>query len=176
MISERRQERVERLLLPVLGVSLCLFVFSLVWVNFLRPEEFQPLSFAEQVIVRTNDDGTITVPQVEGFPAPSVAIDDVIPVQGDVCNDHDEPVSVTGAILWERESPRGLRIEVATGTDEIEPGCMTLTFENPIPEEVSRNIAGRGEAERWLISGVVEIAEPNGGTVTWATEPFWVVP
>jgi len=171
--------RIERWLIPALVAAVAVFVTSVVWTNFLRPTPFQPLDYSTQRIVVIDDEGNdIEVPEVVGSGLiPSVNVGDQVPVIGDVCNNHDEPVKIAGVVTWNRLSPRGFNVETGRGTNEIGPGCSALgPFENDMPEAVIQDVLSANEPELWQISGVVDINEPNGGSTSWVTESFWIIP
>ena len=173
---ERKTRSLERVLLPLIGASVALFVGSVFYVVALRTPPFSPLSYSTQQIARITDDGRLDVPEVHGVEAPSVYVDELVPALGDVCNDSDDDVKVSGSIYWERLTPRGYRVEAGRGTNEIPPGCRSLFFENAIPDGVVEDVLEADEPELWQITGRVEIDEPNGGSTQWRTEEFWIVP
>lgn len=175
-IADGRARKLERVLLPLIGASVALFVGSIVYVFALRVEPYAPISYTTQQIAAITDDGRLEVPEVEGVEAPSVYLDELVPTLGDVCNSANVAVKVSGGISWERLTPRGFRVSAGRGTNEIEPGCRSLAFENMIPEEVRADVEASDVPELWQIAGVVQIDEPNGGTTQWRTESFWIVP
>ena len=173
-------KRWERWLIPLVSAAVFAFVLVMAWTIYDQPA-FQPLTFEVQRVVEIQDDGTEQVPQVEGEQfaelIPSVAVGDIVPVVGRVCNDHREEVNISGIVQWNRLSPRGLNIEVGRGTNTIVPGCRVLgPFENDMPQAVIDDVVDSGEPELWQISGVINIDESNGGQTFWQTEAFWIVP
>ena len=177
-VETRRVQWFERVMVPLFVAAVAVFVTSVVWSN-VRPATFQPLDYSTQRVVFVDGDGNdVSVPRVPGSGlVPSVMVGDVVPVIGDVCNSHDEPVKVSGVVTWNRLTPRGLNVEAGRGSNEIEPGCRALgPFENRMPDAVVSDVVATGEPELWQISGQVVIDEPNGGEASWVTESFWIVP
>ena len=177
--EQREVSRIERWLIPVLVGAVAIFVTSVVWTTFLQPTPFQPLDYSTQRIVVIDGEGyDVEVPQVVGSGLiPSVRVGDDVPVIGDVCNSDDGPVSISGVVSWNRLSPRGFNVEAGRGTNEVIPGCSALgPFENPMPKAVVDDVVRANEPELWQISGTVNINESNGGSTSWVTESFWIIP
>jgi len=169
----------ERWLEPLLFGVVGVFVASVVWVNFLRPAPFQPIDYSTQRVVEVDVNGNdVQVPQVVGSGLiPSVKAGDTVPVIGDVCNSSNSAVTVSGVVSWNRLTPRGFNVEAGRGTAEIEPGCRALgPFENQMPQGVIDDVQTSNEPELWQISGKTDIDESNGGSTSWVTESFWIVP
>lgn len=155
--------------LVALGVS--------VFVVVRRPDPFDPITYQPQRIERVNEDsGQVVVPTVHGFAGiPAIRLDDTVPATGVRCNKADVSVEVTSSLFWERVDVPGTRINVFRFLPGlIDPGCVPLRFENPIPDDVAVRVKDR--PQQWRIAGLVTPTDPNGVTEPWLTESFWLVP
>lgn len=85
--------------------------------------------------------------------------DDAVVIEGTKCNDDDEPVRVSGSYSWQRLSPPGFILQGGTGVELKQPGCITQTFENTIPDAV---FAADTPGARWRIDGVETPFDGNG--------------
>ena len=168
-------KRVDKAFWVLLATSV--FLFTGVSLSLLLEEEpFQPVDYTVPQQIVYYEDGRAVVPRIGSFDEPAVRAGDVVPVESSVCVNHDEPVRVIGDVYWERLSPKGLRVQAGEGAGHLDPGCVTRHFENDMPQAVIDDVVRSGTAELWQISGVIVVDEPNGGTTSWNTERFWVVP
>jgi len=160
----------------LIGVGL---IVVMLWV-IAQPERFQPLTYQTGRVVVIEPDGTPRVPQVGGYDAPSiVASSDGVPVNMELCSDHDETIHTT-AKTWFVSSDTHTRTQFSEeGTEfPVEPGCVTIRFKLEIPREVVNEVDNQTSARStdsvaFTIEGEVDI--DNGGTAMWRTESFLIV-
>jgi hypothetical protein len=121
----------------------------------------------------------VDVPHGEELPV--IRLGDVVPVTGTKCV-RDGPVQISGVLSWQAIDPPGGNIQVGTGERVQRTGCVTQTFENPIPPAVVEVIAAqhaRGLTDPvWRITGT---ETPVNGVRTgvprvWVTDNFVVAP
>lgn len=169
----------ERFLIPAVVAAVTAFVAVMAW-QILEPESFQPLTYEVQRVVEIDPvTGIETVPILDEYfeLIPSLYVGDHVPVIGGVCNGTDRPVDVSGTVWWNSLEPQGFNIQVGAGINTIGPGCRALgPYQNPMPREVIDYVNESGKPELFHISGQIRINENNGGTTSWVTEAFWVVP
>ncbi len=121
--------------------------------SLLSPDPWTPIgAFPEQAVLEVTDTTTT--------------------VEGTKC--YDEPVTVAGSFGWQSLDPAGVVVLVGSGSAERDAGCLTQTFENPIPDEV----LAHPEVRLWKIQGTeTPIADGEGKAregvpKAWSTEPF----
>ena len=175
----RTVSKLERILIPAVVAAVTAFVAVMAW-QIIEPQPFQPLTYEVQRVVEIDPEtGIETVPILDEYSdlIPSLYVGDLVPVIGAVCNDTDRPVDVSGTVWWNALEPQGFNIQVGAGINSIGPGCRALgPYRNPMPQEVIDYVTESGEPELFHISGQIRINESNGGTTSWVTEAFWVVP
>lgn len=101
---------------------------------------------------------------------------DHVTVEGIKC--YREPVEVRGTRNWQSVDPVGVLTTARGGTAQRVEGCITQTFENPIPVEVFEAEAIRGPLQ-WVITGTETPTDASGriGVArAWRTDPFMLPP
>lgn len=177
--ADRRRKRaplgLEWIPIPIVVVVVAAFaawaVSAAVQQRHLLVVEFsvQPLERVDPVT------GVVTVPVVQGYEGPAVQLGNAVPIRGTVTVHGDDQVIVTSEVVWE-EVPLGRRVVIRVGVSTaLDPGVTRLTFNEPIPPEVSAAV-NEGGAHLWRIVGTVTVDAPNAMDATWATTSFWVVP
>ena len=167
----------DTLLIGALTATVVL-LFAALGVVFFFQDDFDPISYSPdpRPIERILDDGTITVPVVEGYEGPAVMLGEQVPTTGTLCSTADGAIDVLGNVWWQRPGT-SIRIPVVEDfPNNIEPGCRRLSFENDIPDEVEAFVRTSNEGSEWEITGSATPTRSGGVTATWRTEPFWVVP
>lgn len=165
----------DQLAVPFFVVAMVGALAIAAWITFLRPEPFDPLSYDLQTIEGVNERGEVFIPSV-GDVSPAVYSDEVVPVLSRVQNSDDEPVAVRGTVEWQQVTPRGFTCRTTQDRPGIiPPGAEQRRFENVIPDCVREQVGLRGSSE-WVITGRVEVDEPNGVDVVWTTQTFTIVP
>lgn len=161
----------------ILSIGVLVGVTAALWVIDHEPEPYEPIAFVvPQRIEETTPQGLIRVPTIPGIDGPAVTTSETVPVVSQRCNNDPEPVQVVGSIAWVRLDERGDYVTVADSVSaELQPGCETRTFENPIPDLVIASILEHDHPQVWQIVGSVTPTAPGGVTVNWQTEPFTVV-
>lgn len=132
--------------------------------------------YTPQSIERVDPDtGVVSVPLLDGFDGPAICIGDTVPVRGLRINVTQDPIPLSGTVIWE-QIPPGERIFVAVDLPGIaESGTSVLAFENAMPEQVRAMTVAQGKPSKWAIKGSVEVHAPNALTAGFSTARFWVV-
>jgi len=167
----------DRMLLPTMALSVIVFGAVALWSFVSQPavSVFDPLDYSPQTIERVTDDGTVTVPSVNGFDPPTIQLGETVPVRGLLTNTADHPVSTAGTVVWQEEPPGRRFVILVDVPGVIAPGVTQLKFENPIPPVVEEYVRDNG-ATAFSINGRVQVLEPGGVDATWSTATFRVVP
>ena len=100
-------------------------------------------------------------------------IDGQIPVEGTKCIDSDDPVPVSGTVVWRQVAPVVRNIQTGQGSAIRQPGCETSLFVDDIPPPVVRAHREGPGVTVWQITGT-EVTD-DGARQTWATENFAIV-
>ena len=176
LVNDHEMTRTERLLMGALAASTITVISLLIYVA-IQPGAFDPISYSPDPrrIERVAEDGTVTVPVIDGYAGPAVHLGETVPTTGQRCNSADTPVRVVGSMWWQ-EVGTSRRITVVTDFPTVfEPGCVPLRFENDIPDEVADYVKQEG-ASLWQITGSATPVRDGGVTSLWRIEPVWVVP
>lgn len=141
-----------------------------------QPRNLVVVEYSVQPLERVDPTtGVVSVPVVAGYDGPAVQLGNAVPIRGTVTNHSDQQIIVTGSVVWE-EVPLGRRVVIRTGISvALDPGVTRLTFDEPIPPEVS-DAVNDGGAHLWRIVGSVSVDAPHALDAEWATASFWVVP
>ncbi len=156
----------------VLAVALLILAGAILFAAFRHSDPFDPLGPYPEQAVDEERDNTDT---------PLVNLTNpVVHVNGRKCNDGDG-YTITGTVSWQSIDPRGTSIRTGEGTREAQPGCTRFRYRNDIPDDVlavMRRQVDDGLRPLWRIVGTEVPIGPDGEGVplTWATEPFRVVP
>ncbi len=165
-----RNYRERNLFRIIVVVLLLLNVGGLATITLIAiaPVIFQPLGeFPVQTIVAPRDS--------TGIPMVHLS-DKFIAVKGTKCSNLTYPIVVTGSKEFRREEGETTTIiPISSGGGLQQPGCLTRTFDNAIPDSMTPGL--------WKLKGV-ETASGNilflKGVVTqsksWETEYFRVLP
>jgi len=167
----------ETLLIGALVTATLALVCVLAW-QILTPDPFDPIEFSPdpRPVIRVEEDGAVVVPVIDGYDGPAVYVGDTVPTGGQRCVDHPEPVEAIADVWWESVDPGGVRVQVLRDfPSAVEAGCVSLRFENEIPDAVAQRVNTEG-ASQWRITGAATPTADGGVTETWAIEPFWLVP
>ena len=124
--------RIDRWAWGFLGVAMLTLVIVTVDTVLVlqQPGPFAPISYSAQVIERVNEDGTLSLPTVEGFEGPAIRLGDTVPVRGVRMNDSDRDVSILGNVVWS-EDPPGERFVQYAALNVLEPGGVQAAFLTP---------------------------------------------
>ena len=147
------------------------------------PAPTQAVFYETAKIVRVDDNGDVTIPQVEGFAAPSVEVaDGEVPVQLSRCLDADIVDSVTGtAFTWFVSGATGERYQFSDGTSfELQPGCAAprfgLAFPRPVLVEAADFVDFRDEDfSSWHLEGEYHFDDDQYENGAWRSETFLIV-
>lgn len=90
-------------------------------------------------------------------------VDEPIPVTGQVCNSHDEPVAVLVSVAFESVSTVDVRLPVIEVPITYDPGCQApYEFPYEFPLNAITDAAEPGESfGQWRIVGTVEPVNPD---------------
>ncbi len=137
-----------------------------------QPVPFSPLGPYPQQQVDEPRDNTDT-------PIVSLA-NPVFHVNGRKCNEGSGYV-IAGTVSWQSLRPLGTSIRTGEGQREATPGCTRFRYRNDIPDNVlaiMRRQLDDGLHPLWRIAGTETPINDDGAGVplTWATEPFEIVP
>jgi len=150
-------------------------------ITFFSTDSKDVFAFELQSIEAVADDGTLTIPRVDGYDQPSVTVHESVPVRGSRCTlePYGGGIDVTANVWWERLEPApGLFVHDLVDFDTtVENGdCITLEFLNPMPPQVSAHIiADNNQVERWRITGSVEPLLADTNTALFETESFLII-
>lgn len=156
----------------VLAAALLILAGAILFAAIRKPEPFSPLGPYPQQQVDEPRDNTDT---------PVVSLSNpVVHVNGRKCNDGSGYV-ITGTVSWQSLRPRGTSIRTGEGQRDAIPGCTRFRYRDDIPDDVlaiMRRQVDDGLAPLWQITGTeVPInGDGEGVPLTWATEPFEIVP
>lgn len=110
--------------------------------------------------------------------APVVDLDATVPVQATKCIEGSDEVAVVGYVQWKMIAPITRTYppdeDVVKSTATRVPGCITPTFENPIPGFVEDAHKRYGPVTMWQIVGVECLENDSSVCVGWETENFVV--
>lgn len=155
----------------VLAVALLVLAAAILFAAVRKPEAFAPLGPYPQQQVDEPRDNTDT---------PVVSLSNpVVHVNGRKCNDGDG-YTITGTVSWQSLRPLGTSIRTGEGQRDATPGCTRFRYRNDIPDDVliMRRQVDDGLDPLWRITGTETPINDDGAGVplTWATEPFEIVP
>ena len=179
--KERFLDKAVKLAFPVIVTITAMLLAVIVYDGLIKEptiEPYNPLVWEVQRIERVETDtGNVNVPFVYGYEQPSISLGETLPARGLRCNNDTEDVDVVASMWWKREDVIGDRIVVFEDfPDTIVPGCITLTFENDIPTEVSgMMVSHEDESQVWKITGSVLPTKEGGVESTFVTESFILV-
>lgn len=166
----------DKWVIPLMVFTVVIFALFVATIALDNGRQFDPITYSIQSVERIEEDGTITVPSIEGVGGPAVYLSSTVPVRGAVTNDADHAVSTEGSILWV-EQPPGLRVVAGSEIPGLFPvGTTQIKFENRIPEGVYDHVMHVGGPSQWYITGVTDVLEPGGVATTWQTATFTLVP
>lgn len=177
----------------VIGVAILLVAFS-AGAKWLEAARWDPLGdyplqtvFSGDSLPQEIDPSTTLAGSSTSTGPPTFYVDQEISVFGTKCVKRGEGlgiVQVKGTLSWVSDNPVGRIIEVGRGGGPRGPGCVTSTFNNPIPEEVQEEIerlAEKGVTESdWHLTGTevplrtVDGVEEEGVSRTWISTTFRV--
>lgn len=179
----------------VIGVAILLMAFS-AGARWLEAARWDPLGdyplqtvFSGDSLPQNVDPATTLAGSSSGTGPPSFYIDQEINIFGTKCVKTGveglSTVQVKGTLSWVSDNPVGRIIEVGSGGGTRGPGCITSTFNNPIPEVVLKEIerlAEKGITESdWHLTGTevpvrtVDGVEEEGVSRTWISTTFRVI-
>ena len=180
--EERRERSLGWLLYGLIGLTVVSFLAVLVTtiVLWAQPDDFQPLEYDTVKVVVIDDDGVPTIPQVEGFEAPSVLLSEFsVPFVADQCNTHDEEIEAHG-LTWFVSEDTGDRFQFSqSGTNfVIPPGCRQLRFPLGMPRGMINEVDDQGDERGtdhalFFVEGELHI--DGGDTAYWVSESFIVI-
>lgn len=156
----------------VLAVALLVLAAAILFAAVRKPEAFDVLGpYPEQAVDEPRDNTDTPLVNLTN---------PVVHVNGRKCNDGDG-YTITGTVSWQSVDPKGTSILTGTGSREAQPGCTRFRCRNDIPNDVlavMRRQVDDGLLPLWRIVGTEVPIGPDGEGVplTWATEPFRVVP
>lgn len=163
-------------------VALFLVFVGIIIYWLARPEPFDPLTFQTAQVRVVADDGAVIVPQVPGEDAPSIYIDQELPVIFNFCSDAHSEFTATGD-SWFVDATHGERYVLNEDLEStIRPGCVAPRLKIEIPNQVRADLldfasgAGpSGDASPWYIEGELTPNRDGGVTATWRSEIFYII-
>lgn len=179
-----RAERRSRLLIRGLTIAVLAVLIMLVGAVLyivLKPTSFDPLVFQTVRIIYVDDDGDITIPQVQPFDPPSIYVNDPVPVSFAFCSTADFDFEAVGT-SWFVNAETEERYLIDEGVVSIvRTGCVAPRTEIDIPAQVRSDILDlpgfgpNGEATRWFIEGTLRPTRAGGQTASWQSETFLII-
>jgi hypothetical protein len=177
--TDRRLSGVFVILLILTGLSVIAIFATAIWI-LSDDDTFQPIEYSTVNVVIVETDGTIRIPQVDGFEAPSVlASDRSVPFLMELCNADTQATpgnSITDFVNDEtgdryRFIDDGQRFDVA-------PGCQQVRFTLEMPRDmliaVDNQTGSRpDDALSFHMEGSFNL--DDGGTSYWQSESYLVV-
>jgi hypothetical protein len=144
-----------------------------------RPTPFDPLIFQTAQVRTITEDGAIIVPQVPGEDAPSIYLDQDLPIIIYFCSNADEEF-VAKRSSWFVDAVRGDRYLLREGLESvIRSGCVAPRLDVEIPPQVHADLLnqmnGYGETSSWYIEGEVTPDRDGGVTSHWRSEIFYII-
>ncbi len=115
---------------------------------------------------------------IPGRRGPAIAVDGILSVRATKCA--NEVVTVRGASYWQSVDVPGSYVPAGSGVGLRNQGCVTKTYENPIPPEVVAAVNRVGGPHRWVVAGIETPLRSDGRSEgvprAWVTEEFEIVP
>lgn len=166
--------RARRSMLAVVTLAVCMLLLAgaVMFNAATRPKAFAPLGpYPEQQVDEPRDNTDTPVVNLSN---------PVVHVNGRKCNE-GEGFTITGTVSWASMDPRGTSIRTGEVTRTATEGCTRFRYRNDIPDDVlaiMRRQVDDGLRPLWRITGTEIPIGPDGEGVplTWATEPFRIVP
>lgn len=160
------------LAVATLAVCMLLLAAAVMFNAATRPQAFNPLGpYPEQQVDQPRDNTDTPIVRLS---------QPVVHVNGRKCNE-GAGFDITGTVSWQSIEPRGTSIRTGNGTRTATEGCTRFRYRNDIPDDVlaiMRRQVDDGLRPLWRITGTETPINGNGEGVplTWATEPFRIVP
>lgn len=179
--QDRRWQYGIRFLTGGMVILFLVFVGIIVyWIA--RPEPFDPLTFQTAQVRVISDDGAVIVPQVPGEDAPSVYINEEIPIIFNFCSDATSEFRAVGN-SWFVDATHNERYVLNEGLEStVRPGCVAPRLNVEIPSQVradlldfASGVGPSGDSSRWYIEGELTPIRDGGVTATWRSEIFYIV-
>lgn len=168
------------LLVTMIGIGAMAVVLAIYWV--LRPTPTQPFTFETVRIEDVLEGGLVVIPQVPGFDAPSLYVDDHIPATYPRCSSADREVEAVGN-SWMVNASTGDRYTLNANIESmIQPGCATPRFHLTMPTQVQLEILNTasganpsGESSAWYIQGQLTPRAAGGRASEYRSETFLII-
>lgn len=179
--QDRRWQYGIRILTGGMVVLFLVFVGIIIyWIA--RPSQFDPLEFQTAQIRVVAEDGAILVPQVPGEDAPSIYIDQELPIIFNFCSTADSEFRAVGN-SWFVDATHNERYVLNENLEStVRPGCVAPRLNIKIPAQVRADLldfasgAGpSGDTSPWYIEGELTPTRGGGVTATWRSEIFYIV-
>lgn len=164
----------------VVGVGLTLAVVAM-WI-IITPTPVDPFQFDVVRIQEVNSDGTIEIPQVPGYSAPSVYLNQAVPLVFVYCSSSEKTLKAVGN-SWFVDATHGYQYPLNTGLEnDIRPGCITVRTTVDVPDQLRADLEDLPggddplfKSTPWYIEGELTPQVDGGVTATWRSEVFLVV-
>jgi hypothetical protein len=164
-------------MIALFGVFVAIIAYWLI-----RPDPFAPLTFQTVRVIQVNEDGTIIVPQVAGYDAPSIYIDQRLPLSFSFCSSSHETFDAVGN-SWIVDATHGTRYELNKNLlSTIRPGCFSPRVRVELPTDLKVDLEGfvggpsnSPLSSPWYVEGELTPEREGGVTATWQSETFLIV-
>lgn len=179
--KDRRWQYGMRILTGGMIALFAIFVGIIIyWIA--RPEPFDPLEFQTAQVRVIAEDGAVIVPQVPGEDAPSIYIDQELPVIFNFCSTARDQFTAVGN-SWFVDATHHERYVLNEGLEStVRPGCVAPRLSIKIPAQVRADLldfasgAGpSGEASPWYIEGELIPTRDGSVTASWRSEIFYII-
>jgi len=178
--SDLRISRALNALIVLVAISLVVLIGVLIY-SVVRPHPFDPITFETVSVQRVEGDGTIVIPQVEGFDAPSVYLGDPVPTFIERCSSADEEFDADASAYFVNQET-GIRYPHTRHLDVvIESGCVQIRVGFDMPTQMIADLQDFGgvlpnpETSLWYIEGSVTPTQSGGVSADYQTELFTIV-
>lgn len=163
-------------------VALFLLFVGIIAYWVIRPEPFDPLTFQTTQVRVVAEDGAIIVPQVPGEDAPSIYVDQELPIIFYFCSSAEDIFAAVGN-SWFVNGVTGEHYVLNENLQStIRPGCVSPRLDLEIPDQVRVDLLDRasgaepsGELTPWYIEGELTPTRSGGVTANWRSEIFYIV-
>lgn len=143
----------------------------------LQEDRFQALEYKEVSVKTVTPGGTVKIPQVPGYEAPSVMVGQSVPLFFRQCSLVDEEFE----IIFDTEfihHATGLIYPVAVqGEGVVTPGCNQIRVDVPMPDNMVRDIMSQTQdvGDEWSFDGHVQPTLSSAEVTDFRSERFVVV-
>lgn len=179
MSHDRGIQNLISILIPAVIGAGVVVVAATVW-SLTRPAEFQPTTYETGKIASIDKIGVTSIPQVEGYDAPSVVSSEPVPVLLGRCSTHAEDYQAV-ANIWFQNVGTQERFYHSTNLDlTVTPECTEIRVAFEIPRKLITSVVfastePQEDESEWFISAEVKATGPGGGVARWQTETFKII-